>query len=164
MALAGLLLENADLVCAGARGTTHLPAFMYILVCFPWMISWGLGCTLKNARLEKGSCEDTDSSPQRDRLQREVEVHRVMFPTSTCLQPHCLKCKRKLSSTHHIADLESITSDRDTTGQDIEGAGRLWLDSWMREACWCPVWEVLLSILGPPTHTPESRYQIRSLD
>lgn len=36
----------------------------------------------------------------------------VMFPNSTrLLQPYYLKCNRKLSSTHYIADLQPTTSD-----------------------------------------------------
>lgn len=46
-----------------------------------------------------------------------VEVSWVMFSSSRLLQPHFLKCKRKLSSTYHIADLESITSEGNTTSE-----------------------------------------------
>jgi len=74
--------------------------------------------TLKKAKPEKGSCENTDSfSPWRDRLKGEVvEVHRVMFFNSTLLHLLFSKCERKLSSTYHVSDLESITSEGNTTG------------------------------------------------
>lgn len=79
--------------------------------------------TLKNATLEKESRENMDASPQRDRLKVEVvEVHRIMLPGFTCLlQPHCLECRRKLSSVYPIAYLESVTLERDTAGQNVEG-------------------------------------------
>lgn len=68
---------------------------------------------LEECQKEKGSCKNIDSSaPWRDRLKEEVvEVYTVVFPNSILLQP--LKCKRKLSSAYHVANLESITSEGD---------------------------------------------------
>lgn len=116
-------------MCAGAGGATKASSCFHENASVPPVDDFlRLGfCTLKNAKLEKESCENVGSySPQRDRLKGEVaEVHRIMFPNSIHLQPHCLKCKRKLFSTCRRADLESVTLDGNTASQNVEGSRRL---------------------------------------
>ena len=100
-----------------------------------------------------------------DRLKEEVvEVCTVMFPSSILLQPHFLKCKRKLSSAYHVADLESITSEGDTTGRKCRRMKRALVD-FLDDRCMlmpygrCPCFEKRslmeedLSVLGSTTRT-----------
>lgn len=70
-------------------------------------------------KLEKGSSENLGSAALwRDGLKGEVvEVPGIMLPNSILLQPHFSNWRRKLSSANHVADLESLTSEGNTTGQ-----------------------------------------------
>ena len=70
-------------------------------------------------KLEKGCGENHGSAALwRDGLKGEVvEVPGIMLPNSILLQPHFSNWRRKLSSADHVADLEPLTSEGNTTGQ-----------------------------------------------